>query len=146
MTRVHWNTTWQDHPARAAAFKSMDAASRGCAADWLALFAPDAIVEDPVGPSMFDPPGNGHRGPAERKAFWENVVSQAERLEFHIHDSIAAGNEVINLGEVRSFLADGNVMSAEGAFLYRIDEDGLLVSVRAFWDIDRALAGLRPAE
>ena len=26
---------------------------------WLALFADDAVVEDPVGPSMFDPDGKG---------------------------------------------------------------------------------------
>ena len=28
----------------------------------LAVFADDAIVEDPIGPSHFDPEGKGHRG------------------------------------------------------------------------------------
>lgn len=143
MPGIHWNAAWQEHPARAAAYRSMDAASRGAKQDWLALFAPDAVVEDPVGPSMFDPQGNGHRGRAELTAFWQNMIEQPERLEFHIHDSIATGNEVINLGKVRSFLPKEQVMDAEGAFLYRIDERGLIVSVRAFWDVDRALAGLR---
>ena len=29
---------------------------------WLALFASDALVQDPIGPSPFDPEGKGHRG------------------------------------------------------------------------------------
>ena len=29
---------------------------------WLSLFAEDAVVEDPIGPSMLDPEGLGHRG------------------------------------------------------------------------------------
>ena len=30
---------------------------------WLALFADDAVVEDPIGPSAFDPEGPGTAGP-----------------------------------------------------------------------------------
>jgi len=40
----------------------MEAVLRRSKEDWLALFAEDAIVEDPVGTSMFDPDGTGHRG------------------------------------------------------------------------------------
>ncbi len=29
---------------------------------WLGLFAPDAVVADPIGPSPLDPAGLGHRG------------------------------------------------------------------------------------
>lgn len=36
---------------------------------WLSLFAPDAVVADPVGPSPFDPDGRGHRGLAAIAAF-----------------------------------------------------------------------------
>ena len=42
---------------------SMAAVEAGDRAAWLALFADDAVVEDPVGPSAFDPEGHGHRGP-----------------------------------------------------------------------------------
>ena len=51
-----------DHPARAASQASMAAVTAGDRAAWLALFAADAVVEDPIGPSMFDPDGAGHRG------------------------------------------------------------------------------------
>ena len=40
----------------------MGAVAAGRKDDWLALFAPDAIVQDPVGPSRLDPDGRGHRG------------------------------------------------------------------------------------
>jgi ketosteroid isomerase-like protein len=50
------------HPARAAAAASMSAVSHGAKDEWLALFAEDAVLEDPVGPSFFDPTGDGHRG------------------------------------------------------------------------------------
>ena len=51
-----------DHPARAASQASMAAVTAGDRAAWLAPFAADAVVEDPIGPSMFDPDGAGHRG------------------------------------------------------------------------------------
>ena len=35
----------------------MAAVAGGRKDEWLALFAPDAVVEDPVGPSMLDPEG-----------------------------------------------------------------------------------------
>ena len=39
--------TTQEHPARLAAQRSMDAVTRGAKQEWLALFAPDAVIEDP---------------------------------------------------------------------------------------------------
>ena len=38
----------------------MAAVAAGRKDDWLALFAPDAIVQDPVGPSRLDPGGHAH--------------------------------------------------------------------------------------
>jgi len=40
----------------------MDAVRRRAKDEWLALFAEDAVVEDPVGPSHFSPDGTGHHG------------------------------------------------------------------------------------
>ncbi|MEZ5373320.1 MAG: hypothetical protein R2704_11400 [Microthrixaceae bacterium] len=55
-----------EHPARAASQASMAAVTAGDRSAWLALFADDAVVEDPIGPSMFDPDGVGHRGRRHR--------------------------------------------------------------------------------
>ena len=34
-------------------------------------------------------------------------------------------------------------MDTEGVFVYKVDADGLIVSMRAFWETERAMATLR---
>jgi steroid delta-isomerase len=123
----------------------MEAVSRGAKEEWLDLFAADAVVEDPVGVSMFDPTGDGHRGRAGISAFWDKAIAIAERLEFDIRDSFAAGDEVANVGTITAFLSGGSRVDTEGVFVYRVNADGLIVSMRAFWETDRAMATLRQA-
>lgn len=123
----------------------MDAVSRGAKDEWLALFAPDAVVEDPVGPSIFDPNGTGHHGPDGLSAFWDATIGNADRIAFSVRDSFAAGDEVANVGTITSFLPDGSRLDAEGVFVYRVGSDGLIRSLRAFWEFERAMATLRPS-
>ncbi len=142
---IFWTATRVEHPARTAALASMSAVTRGAKDEWVALFASDAVVEDPVGPSIFDPEGNGHHGRDGIAAFWDLAIAQTARIEFHINDSFAAGDEVANTGTIRTFLPDGTVMDAEGVFVYRVGDGGLIRSMRAFWEFDRAMATLRQA-
>jgi steroid Delta-isomerase len=142
---VDWSAPNGDHPARAASRRSMDAVSRGAKDEWLALFAPDAVVEDPVGPSIFDPNGTGHHGPDGLSAFWDATIGNADRIAFSVRDSFAAGDEVANVGTITSFLPDGSRLDAEGVFVYRVGSDGLIRSLRAFWEFERAMATLRPS-
>jgi steroid delta-isomerase len=121
----------------------MDAVTRGAKEEWLALFAEDAVVEDPVGKSMFDPTGNGHHGRIAISAFWDLTIGNAERFEFDIRDSFAAGNEVANVGTITAFLPGGSAVDTEGVFTYRVNDDGLIVALRAFWETERAMATLR---
>ncbi len=72
---IAWHASEADHPARRAYRASMAAVIEGRKDDWLALFAPDALIEDPVGPSFLDPSGNGHRGRDGITAFWDNFIS-----------------------------------------------------------------------
>jgi ketosteroid isomerase-like protein len=136
-------TTTVTHPARLAAQRSMDAVTRGAKDEWLALFAEDAVVEDPVGPSMFDPDGTGHHGRAAISAFWDKAIALAERFEFDIIDSFAAGDEVANVGTISAFLPGGIRIDTEGVFVYRVNQAGLIRSLRAFWETDRAMATMR---
>src|SRR5947209_20117461 len=63
---VRWNAPSRAaHPARDAAFRSYDAVIRKDKDAWLANFADDGWIEDPVGPSMFDEEGKGHHGADE---------------------------------------------------------------------------------
>jgi hypothetical protein len=49
--------------------------ARKSATAWLALFAADAVVQDPVGQSPLDPVGEGHRGHDAIGRFWDTVIA-----------------------------------------------------------------------
>ena len=59
---VSWLAPDDEHPVRRLSQRSYDLVSRKQKEEWLTLWAEDAVVEDPVGPSFFDPEGQGHRG------------------------------------------------------------------------------------
>ncbi|MBV8965429.1 MAG: nuclear transport factor 2 family protein [Mycobacteriaceae bacterium] len=103
---------------------------------WLALFADDAIVEDPVGPSHFDPEGKGHRGRGEISAFWDKAIAP-NGLEFHFADTFQCGNEEANVGHI-VITTGGYQVTAEGVFTYRVNDEGKLVALRGYWEVDRA--------
>jgi ketosteroid isomerase-like protein len=121
------------HPARDAAVRSMTAVEAGDRETWLSLYADDGIIEDPIGPSAFDPEGKGHRGRAGIEAFWDNVISQAP-VRFEIRDSYAAGRECANVGSVIVTLADGSRAVVDGVYTYRIDDAGQIAALRAYWE------------
>jgi steroid delta-isomerase len=145
MTTITWSAPETTHPARTASRKSMDAVTRGAKDEWVALFAEDGVVEDPVGRSPFDREGKGHHGRAGIAAFWDLTIANVERFEFAIKDSFAAGDEVANVGTITTYLPGGSVVDTEGVFDYKVNADGLIVSMRAFWEMDRAMATLRRA-
>jgi steroid Delta-isomerase len=129
-----------DHPARQAAARSMAAAMAGDRDGWLALFAPDAIVEDPVGSSPLDPDGSGHRGHDAIARFWDTSISAAETIRFEVHDSFAGGNEVVNVVSIHLTLTGGATALTDAAILYRVDNQDRITNLRAFWEMDRMLA------
>jgi len=121
------------HPARVAAQRSMAAIEAGERDQWLSLFADDAIVEDPIGQSPLDPDGLGRRGKAAIATFYDTVVS-ANPVGFDIKSSYAAGDEVANVGVITTTFPDGSRAIVEGVYTYRVNADGLIVSLRAFWE------------
>lgn len=124
-----------DHPARTAAIASIRAVEAGDRDAWLALFAEDATVADPVGFSPLDPAGEGHHGRDAIAAFYDTVIAQAE-VCFDLRESYAAGDECANVGTITSTFPDGTAGVVDGVYVYRVDEQGKLVSVRAFWQYD----------
>ena len=76
------------HPARLASQRSMDAVHARDKDAWVANFADDGVVEDPIGPSIFDPEGKGHRGRAAIAAFWDKLIGP-NRVFFDVRESFA---------------------------------------------------------
>ena len=114
----------------------MAAVEAGDREAWLDLFAEDAVVQDPVGPSPFDPEGHGHRGPEAIAAFYDNVIGVNESIRFTIHQSFLCGDEVANVGIIRITFAGGGAVEVDGVYIYRAGPDGRIASLRAFWEAD----------
>jgi steroid Delta-isomerase len=146
-SEVRWNAPSRaPHPARDAALRSYDAVLRKDKEAWLANFAEDGWIEDPVGPSMFDEHGTGHHGPEARANFWDITIATVARFEFEIDDSFACANECVNVGTIYTTLPDGSRGACEGVFHYTVDDEGKLRSLRAFWEIDRMMASFTQPE
>ena len=134
--------TVTEHPARLASQRSIAAVQAKDKDGWLALFAEDAVVQDPVGKSFLDESGEGHRGHEAIGAFFDGNIAPVEEIRFELHDSFAAGDEVANVATIHMTLPGGATSRCEGVFVYRVREDGKLVSLRAFWEVDRMMATL----
>jgi steroid delta-isomerase len=124
-----------DTPVHLAGKRSREAAMARNKEAWLDLFAEDAIVEDPIGPSHFDPEGKGHRGRDEISAFWDKAIAP-NKLEFNFADTFGCGNEEANVGTI--VITTGRYqVTTEGVFTYRVNDEGKLVALRAYWEVDR---------
>jgi steroid Delta-isomerase len=108
---------------------------------WLANFADDAIVEDPIGPSHFDPEGKGHRGKEAISKFYDMAIAHSE-LTFNFDKTYRCGNEEANVGHI-VIRARGYEVIAEGVFTYRVNDEGMIIALRAYWEVDKATKSAR---
>jgi ketosteroid isomerase-like protein len=123
--------------ARELGIRSRAAVTAGDRNGWLDLFAPDAVVQDPVGPSAFDPEGKGHHGREAIAAFYDNVIATSESITFEIEQSYLCGDEVADVGVIRTTLAGGTHQAVvRGVYTYRTDGAGKVAALRAFWEFD----------
>jgi steroid Delta-isomerase len=140
---ITWEAPDADHPARRMSQRSYDAVARKAKEEWLALFSEDATVEDPVGPSFFDPQGNGHHGKEAVSAFWDMAIAPVAEFRFTIRDSFANGDACANIGTFSTTLEDGSLADTDLIAVYRLDDAGLIKSMAAHWEVDRTMATLR---
>ena len=108
--------------------------SAGDKASWLALYADDATVEDPVGSGV-------RRGRDEIGAFWDESRALADSIELRGEVLNVCGDECAFAMEVRPTIG-GDVYSMTAIDVMQFDADGRIASMRAFWQADQ----LRPAE
>ena len=140
---VVWDAPDHDHPARRVSQRSYDAVVRKAKDEWLALFADDAVLQDPVGPSFFDPSGDGHRGRDAISAFWDLAIAPVVEFRFVIRDSFANGDACANVGTFSTLLEDGSRADTDLVAVYRLDAEGRIASMHAHWEVERTMATLR---
>jgi len=127
----------------------MAAVAAGHKDEWLALFAPDAVVEDPVGPSLLDAEGKGHHGHDGIARFWDQNFGAVSRFHFHVRDSFANGPCCANIVAITMWLGDdGTTMTVEGVSSARSGATG---SPAARWPrspalLSRRAGGVQPGD
>jgi len=139
---VTWTAPNDPHPARAASQRSYSAVAKGDLEEWLTVYAEDAVIEDPVGRSMFDPEGTGHRGHDGIRAFWEKAIAPIDRFEFEIYESFAnpESNTCANIGRIRTSFPDGSHTTTDLIMVYVVNDEGRVTSMKAYWEPDRTMA------
>jgi ketosteroid isomerase-like protein len=133
------STTGTEAPVHVAGRKSREAAMAKRKQEWLDLFADEAVVADPIGPSYFDPEGNGHHGREAISAFYDKTIGAVDRLEFVFTDTFICGDEEANTGYLLT-TRGGYRVRTDGVFTYKVNADGKLVALRAYWEMERSAA------
>ncbi len=127
--------TIDEHPAMIAARKSWVAVQAGDKEAWLALMADDVVIEDPIGEALTNPTGLGARGKSEVGTFFDANIGP-NQLAIDVHTSRVAGDESAHHMTLTTTLPDGTKAVVTGLFAYRVNEDGLLTSLRGWWGMD----------
>ena len=130
------------HPAQRASFISPTRVKEKNKAAWLALFADDAVIQDPVGVSPLDPTGLGHKGKEAIGQFWDMVIAQGS-FDFEMQASYPCADECANVWIGKKTMTDGITMHVPMVTIYKVNAEGKIVSLRAFWDWQKAMGDLQ---
>ncbi|MCB1615346.1 MAG: nuclear transport factor 2 family protein [Pseudomonadales bacterium] len=123
----------QTTPAIEANKKSIGYAMEGNKEAWLALYADDAIVQDPVGVSPFDATGEGHRGKAAIEKFWDTVIGPSN-LTITAHLRIPSGDKAVAVHQTAvNKMAPGMQTEVDMIAVYELNDEGLIQRMSAFW-------------
>lgn len=111
---------------RDAVLRHVELWNSGCRDEWLSLFADDVTFDDPVGA----PTKHGRRA---AELSWDNSFRPGRRWTLHPERITVCGNEAAvvmhNIGEL-----DGRKVSVDGVEIWRVDDDGRVCAVRAYFE------------
>ena len=126
------------HPAINAHLASIACAQNGQKEQWLSLFADDAVVHDPVGPSPHDPTGEGFTGKERLKEFWDLMIGPST-IVITSHKHIAAGPvDCACIATATNHLGEDLSIDIEMIVTYQVNDEGLITSLNAYWDLNAA--------
>ncbi|MCW2752860.1 MAG: hypothetical protein JWQ32_271 [Marmoricola sp.] len=134
---VRWLAATEPHPARVAQQAALRCAIAGDRQGWLDLWAADCEIHDPVGPSMFDASGTGHHGPDGIAHFWDVAIAPVERFDVEVRTSYACGDSSAQEATFTTTFPDGTRAAVDLVTVYRVDDIGLITSMRAYWELDQ---------
>jgi steroid Delta-isomerase len=119
----------------------MGAVTAGDRAAWLAAYADDAVLHDPVGGSPLDPDGSGLIGRPALEHFWDLTIAPND-VRFTIAAVHPSGREAAVVASVDIAFANGARVAYDGVFVYSADDDGRIATVRSYFDLQGIIAAL----
>jgi steroid Delta-isomerase len=114
----------------------MAAVEQGARDEWIGLFSSGATLEDPVDGSSV------RAGTTAIAEFWDTGIAMFESVRFDIQRVHEAPGEALVLADVSVTAPGGAAARYDAAVHYRIDDNGGIASLRAFWDLPAMLAQL----
>lgn len=134
------NSNLENHPALRANKLSTELASTGEKTKWLALYADDALLQDPVGTSPLDPSGKGHKGKKAIEAFWDSVIGPSN-IQLSVKQRIISGpRNCAVLQQVTNDMGNGKSTVVDMIATYEVNNEGLITCMAAYWDFDDLMA------
>lgn len=125
-----------DHPAYVASQNSIRCVTRKDKDAWLALFAEDAVVEDPVGVSPLDPTGQGHHGRDAIAGFWDMAIAVGD-IRFDLLQSHPCGDACANVAHLTKSFGPELKVEIDLVIVYRVNADGKIISLKAYWEYEK---------
>jgi steroid Delta-isomerase len=99
-------------------------------------FAPDGVLEDPVG----TPPIQGTQAIT---AFITNIIAPFSEIKHKIQDINVCGHEAAVNWKIHLKTTTGKKIIIDGMGVFTFNQNGKLQSVREFWDLAAFLADLQ---
>jgi len=122
-----------DHLAIQANMDSIRLASADDKEAWLALYADDAVVQDPVGISPFDATGEGHVGKEAIAKFWDDVIGPSN-ITLTVHKRIPSGDCACAVHQTAVNSMGGDLKTeVEMVAIYELNSEGKIQRMSAFW-------------
>ncbi|MBK8287940.1 MAG: nuclear transport factor 2 family protein [Pseudomonadales bacterium] len=115
-----------------ANIQSITLAMKGDREGWLALYADDAIVKDPVGKSPFDASGEGHRGKAGIAKFWDTVIGPSN-LTINVHTRIPSGSHSCAVHQTAINDMGKGKTAVDMIAIYDVNAEGKITAMSAYW-------------
>jgi steroid delta-isomerase len=135
------SSTQEISPPERAARAAMAAVTAGDRAGWIAAYAEDAVLHDPVGGSPLDPDGAGLRGRAALEQLWDLTIAPND-VTFTVESVYPSGKEAAVVASVAIKFANDAEVAYDGVFVYAVDEDGCIATVRSYFDLQPIMAAL----
>jgi steroid delta-isomerase len=129
--------TVEKTPVVTASESSWRCVQSGDKEGWLKLMADDIVIEDPIGPSVTNPDGNGIRGKEAVAAFYDaNIGPNQLTVTREATFPSSSPTEIAYILVLRTRFPNGFTATVRGVFTYKVNDTGLITNLRGYWNID----------